>query len=95
MSLAANGPVFFVASTCLALGAMLGAAHIMTLKVSVRWLAEGRVLAPIALQLARHAGLAAALFVAVWSGGAPALLALAAGILGARAVLLRRERADG
>ena len=79
----------------LALGLAIGAAHILSLHTSVRWIAEGRVMAPIGLQLARHVAVGAALFGAVWFGGAAGLIAAATGVLAARRLLLQRVRADG
>ena len=33
----------------------IGAAHFLSLRTSVRWITSGRVLAPVVLQVARHA----------------------------------------
>ncbi|ORE96171.1 hypothetical protein ATO13_04895 [Stappia sp. 22II-S9-Z10] len=71
-------------------GAALGAAHLLTLAASVRRIAGGEVWAPVLLQVGRHLVVAAALFGAVWLGGGPGLIAFAAGLLGARKLLMPR-----
>ena len=71
-------------------GAALGATHLLTLAASVRRIAAGEVWAPVLLQVGRHLVVAAALFGAVWLGGGPGLIAFAAGLLGARKLLMRR-----
>ncbi|WP_226580731.1 N-ATPase subunit AtpR [Acuticoccus sediminis] len=78
-----------------ALGIAIGAAHFLSLRTSVRWITSGRVLAPVVLQVARHAVLIAALFAIVRLAGGVALVAAAAGVLATRALLMRRERREG
>lgn len=78
-----------------ALGIGLGALHFLSLKVGVRLLAEGRLVAPLALLPLRFIVLAAVLFFVATRGGAIPLIAATLGLLAARALILKRERADG
>lgn len=80
-----------------ALGAGLGAAYFLTLRLGVRLFMAGRVLAPVALTPLRFLVLGAALYGVASFGGAVPLVAAAGGLLLGRAAILRRERegADG
>jgi hypothetical protein len=74
----------------LAAGAAIGAFHFLTLRQNVRMLAAGRPLLPaLALQLARFAATAAALFLIARHFGALPLLAGTAGILASRTAIAR------
>ena len=83
---------FFLLPLCAAFGAgaLIGASYFLTLRWNVRMLALGRApLLAVALQIARFALLAAALVLIARSFGAVALVAVTAGILAARAAVLR------
>ncbi len=74
----------------LAAGALIGAAHFLTLRWNVRMLATGRsVLLPLGVQLARFALMAAVLLLITRSFGAWPLLMATVGILVARTAILR------
>jgi hypothetical protein len=87
-------PLFLVLPICFAGGHILGFAYFRAL----RWTADlivggGRPLLGLALTLGRVAFLGAGFYVAVLSGGL-ALLAALAGLLCAKALMLRQTRSD-
>jgi F1F0 ATPase subunit 2 len=83
---------FFLLPPCIgfAAGALIGASHFLMLQWYVRMLALGRApLAAMGLQLARFALLAVAVVLIARGFGAVSLVAVTAGILVARAAILR------
>lgn len=79
------------AGAWLALGLLVGALHFLSLRWTVRLLAEGHSVAlAAATQLARFAITAGVLVVAARGFGATALVAAALGIVIARSVVVRR-----
>jgi F1F0 ATPase subunit 2 len=77
-------------SAWFAVGVLLGTFHFMALRWNVRMLAAGQsVLLPLAIQLVRFALVVSVLAMVVVHFGALPLLAAAAGILAARAIVLR------
>jgi F1F0 ATPase subunit 2 len=88
-SLAMDAPAMTVAALLAAVAA--GAAHLGSLWWSVVLIRNGRAGLGVAVQTLRFVALAAAL-VLIARLGATALVAAAAGVLAARAVLMRRLR---
>lgn len=92
LNLTAHEPFVFAlgAAAWLAVGALLGACHFLTLRWVVRMLASGRKLAMVlGVQLLRLAGVAGALGLVASQFGALPLLAAAGGILATRTAILR------
>jgi hypothetical protein len=83
---------FFLLHLCAAFGAgvLIGASYFLTLRRNVRTLALGRApLLSMGLQLSRFALLTVTLALIARGFGAASLLAVTAGIVGARAGVLR------
>lgn len=78
-----------------AVGVAAGLVHFLTLRGITRMLATGRTVLPVALMPLRFLVLGAVLYFVARMGGAVPLIAAAAGILTARLLVVRRERADG
>jgi F1F0 ATPase subunit 2 len=72
-------------------GAILGAAHLASLWWSVALLRDGRTILGFSVQALRFVALALALALIARQGAGP-LIAAAAGVLAARALLMRRFR---
>lgn len=85
-------PLLLILPVCLAGGLVLGFAYFRALRITADLLVRGdRPLLGLALTLSRFVLLGAGLYVAVLAGGLALLVALA-GVLGARAMMLRRMR---
>ena len=72
-------------------GGALGAVYFVSLRWNVALFTQGRLIAPIALQMLRFAVVTAALGSIALGFGAMPLLSAAAGLIAARVVMLRLE----
>ncbi|HEY0180984.1 MAG TPA: ATP synthase subunit I [Dokdonella sp.] len=93
-ALSAGLPLAAALALGLAGGICVGLVHFGLLARNVALFAAGRAAAAFALQLARIAATAAALVLLARAGGAAALVAALAGLLAARAFVLRRARRE-
>jgi len=85
-----NTHALAVAAAWLAAGAVIGSIHFFGLRWNVRMVAAGRsLLPPAAVQLGRFAVMGVALAVIARLFGALPLIAATAGILAARALIVR------
>ncbi|MGA7803173.1 ATP synthase subunit I [Bradyrhizobium sp.] len=91
ISFAAIGGMMVQAAAWLATGVLLGLLHFHSLRMNVRCLIAGEMLASLSLQLLRFAVTAAGLTLIARELGALPLIEAAIGLLIARSAVLRRE----